>query len=153
MTAVAVFGRTPRLEKFGLVVPAKVDREELAKARSKSHKAMRERSRGNRRLGQFANNDRILLQDNKIGRFDQRATVVDSRDRRSEDPRSYYVRKDKSGEILLRNRRHFQRLPSNTGPPVSATEETPARPAALAVCGGTPAASTGWSTASEAGHE
>ena len=36
------FGRTPRTGKFGLVAPVKVDREELAKARSKSHRLMRD---------------------------------------------------------------------------------------------------------------
>ena len=62
------FGRTPRTDKFGLVAPAKVDREELAKARSKAHRTMRERTKGNRRLDRFSKNDRILLQDDKTGR-------------------------------------------------------------------------------------
>ena len=39
--------------------------------------------------------------------------MIEPRDKRSEDPRSYYVRKDTSGEVLLRNRRHFKKLPDS----------------------------------------
>ena len=91
------FGRTPRSDKFRLVAPAKVNREELAKARSNAHRTMREKTKGNRRLDRFLKNDRILLQDDKSVKFSHRATVIDPRDRRSEDPTFFYVRKDKSG--------------------------------------------------------
>ena len=104
------FGRTPRTGKFSSVAPVKVDREELAKARSKSHRLMRDRTRGSRRIDTFQKNDRVLLQDDKTGRFSHKATVIDPRDRRSDDPRSYYIRKDDSGEVLLQNRRHIKRL-------------------------------------------
>ena len=74
------FGRTPRSDKFGLVAPVRVNREELAKARSNAHKVMREKSKGNRRLDKFLKNDRILLQDDKSGKFSHRATEDTSRD-------------------------------------------------------------------------
>ena len=38
--------------------------------------------------------------------------MIDPRDRKSDDPRSYYIKKDVSGEILLRNRRHFKKFPA-----------------------------------------
>ena len=37
--------------------------------------------------------------------------MIHPRDRRSENPRSFYVRKDQTGEVVLRNRRHIRRLP------------------------------------------
>ena len=73
---------------------------------------MRDRTKGSRRIKTFQKNDRVLLQDEKSGKFSHKATVIDPRDRKSDDPRSYYIRKDKSGEVLLRNRRHFKRLPT-----------------------------------------
>ena len=91
------FSHTLRSDKFGLVTPAKVDKEKLAEARSKSHRTMRERTKGNRKLEQFMKNDRILLQDDKTGCFDQRATVIGPRDRRSEDLRTFHIRKDQYG--------------------------------------------------------
>ena len=105
------FGRTPRTGKFGVISPGKVSRSELAQARSKSHRAMRERTKDSRKVEKFQKNDRVLLQDEKTGKFSHRATVIDPRDRKSDDPRSYYIKKDISGEILLRNRRHFKKLP------------------------------------------
>ena len=54
----------------------------------------------------------MLLQDEKSEKFSHKATVIDPRDRKSDDPRSYYIMKDKSGEVLLRNHRHFKRLPT-----------------------------------------
>ena len=105
------FGKTSRTGKFGVVSPVKVDRKELAEARSKSHRLMRDRTKGSRRMETFQKNDRVLLQDEKSGKFSHKATVIDPRDRKSDDLRSYYIRKDDSGEILLRNRRHFKRLP------------------------------------------
>ena len=125
------FGRTPRTGKFGIVSPGKVSRSDLAQARSKSHRVMRERTKDSRKVGKFQKNDRVLLQDEKTGKFSHRATVIDPRDRRSDDPRSYYLKKDISGEILLRNRRHFKKLPekaseavdSHPAPPVEAPAE------------------------------
>ena len=105
------FGRTPRTGKFGVVSPVKVNRKELAKARSKSHRLIRDRTKGSRRMETFQKNDRVLLQDEKSGKFSHKATVINPRDRKSDNPRSYYIRKDDSGEVLLRNRRHFKRLP------------------------------------------
>ena len=108
-----------------LISPGKVSRSELAQARSKSHRMMRERTKDSRKVEKFQKNDRVLLQDEKMGKFSHRATVVDPRDRRSDDPRSYYIKKDISGEILLRNRRHFKKLPANA----SETADThPAHP-------------------------
>ena len=126
------FGRTPRTGKFGVVSPVKVDRKEVAEARSKSHRLMRDRTRGSRKMETFQKNDRVLLQDEKSGKFSHKATVIDPRDRKSDDPRSYYIRKDISGEILLRNRRHFKRLPTQASEaPVSSPQsqnQVPAKP-------------------------
>ena len=91
------FGRTPRTGKFGLVSPVRVDRKELAEARSKSHRLMRDRTKGSRRIETFQKNDRVLLQDEKSGKFSHKAIVIDPRDRKSDDPRSYYIRKYDSG--------------------------------------------------------
>ena len=127
-TAQMFFGRTPRTGKFGSVAPVKVNREELAKARSKSHRLMRDRTKGSRKIKIFQKNDRVLLQDDKTGRFSHKATVIDPRDRKLDDPRSYYIRKDDSGEVLLRNRRHFKRLPtpaSEAPAPNSLTQNNP----------------------------
>ena len=117
------FGRTPRTGKFGLVVSQSgLTGKELAEARSKSHRLMRDRTKGSRRIETFQKNDRVLLQDEKSGKFSHKAIVINPRDRKSDDPKSYYIRKDDSGEVLLRNRRHFKRLPiqaseaPNTGP-------------------------------------
>ena len=95
------FGRTLRTGKFGVVSPGKVNRSELTQARSKSHRMMRDRTKGSRKVEKFQKNDRVLLQDEKSGKFSHRATVIDPRDRKSDDPRSYYIKKDVSGEILL----------------------------------------------------
>ena len=126
------FGRTPRTGKFGVVSPGKVNRSELAQARSKSHRMMRDRTRGSRKVEKFQKNDRVLLQDEKLGKFSHRATVIDPRDRKSDDPRSYYLKKDVSGEILLQNRRHFKKLPTKVSEnPVSSPEpqsEAPTKP-------------------------
>ena len=118
------FGHTPRSVKFGLVTPAKVDREQLAEARSKSHRDMRERTKGNRKLEQFVKNDRIFLQDDKTGCFDQKATVIGPRNRRSEDPRTFHIKKNQSSEVLLRNKRHFRRMPVSPGSPGVAGQDT-----------------------------
>ena len=120
------FGRTPRTGKFGIISPGKVSRSDLAEARSKSHRVMRERTKDSRKVGKFQKNDRVLLQDEKTGKFSHRATVIDPRDRRSDDPRSYYLKKDSLGEILLRNRRHFKKLPEKSS---EATVSDPAPPA------------------------
>ena len=55
------FGRTPRTGKFGIIPPGKVSRGDLAEARSKTHRAMRERTKDNRKVGKFQKNDRVLL--------------------------------------------------------------------------------------------
>ena len=81
------------------------------------------RSKDSRKVGKFQKNDRVLLQDEKMGKFSHRATVIDPRDRKSDDPRSYYIKKYISGEILLRNRRHFKKLPEK------ASETTDTHPA------------------------
>ena len=88
-----------------------MSRSDLAEARSKSHRTMREKTKDSRKVEKFQKNDRVLLQDEKTGKFSHRATVIDPRDKRSDDPRSYYLKKDISGEVLLRNRRHFKKLP------------------------------------------
>ena len=119
------FGRTPRTGKFGIVSPGKVSRSNLAEARSKSHRMMREKTKDSRKVGKFQKNNRMLLQDKRTGKFSHRATVIDPRDRRSDDPRLYYLKKDISGEILLRNRRHFKKLPENSS---EATVSDPAPP-------------------------
>ena len=118
------FGRTPRTGKFGIISPGKVSRSDLAEARSKTHRAMREKTKDSRKMGRFQKNDRVLLQDERTGKFNHRATVIEPRDKRYDDPRSYYVKKDISGEVLLRNRRHFKKLPDS---PVEATP-APASP-------------------------
>ena len=51
--------------------------------------------------------------------------MIEPRDKRSDDPRSYYVKKDVSGEVLLRNRRHFKKLPEK---PEAAVVSAPASP-------------------------
>ena len=129
------FGRTPITGKFGIIPPGKVSRSDLAEARSKTHRAMRERTKDNRKVGKFQKNDRVLLQDEQTGKFKHRATVIEPRDKRSEDPRSYYVKKDASGEVLLRNRRHFKKLPDSSveaAPAPASTVEAPAEPAVRA---------------------
>ena len=127
------FGRTPRTGKFGIIPPGRVSRDTLAEARSKTHKAMRDRTKDNRKVGKFQKNDRVLLQDEQSGKFKHRATVIDPRDKRSEDPRSYYVRKDTSGEVLLRNRRHFKKLPDSPAEAAMAPASPVEAPAELAV--------------------
>ena len=109
------FGRTPRTGKFGIISPGKVSRSDLAEARSKTHRAMREKTKDSRKMGKLQKNHRVLLHDERTGKFNHRATtVIEPRDKRSDDPRSYYVKKDISGEILLRNRRHFKKLPDSS---------------------------------------
>ena len=127
------FGRTPRTGKFGIIPPGKVSRDDLAEARSKTHRAMRERTKDNRKVGKFQKNDRVLLQDEQTGKFKHRATVIEPRDKRSEDPRSYYMRKDTSGEVLLRNRRHFKKLPDSPVEAAPAPASPVEAPAELAV--------------------
>ena len=107
----------------------------MAEARSKTHRAMREKTKDSRKMGKFQKNDRVLLQDERTGTFNHRATVIEPRDKRSDDPRSYYVKKDISGEILLRNRRHFKKLPDSSveaAPPPASPVEAPAEPAVSA---------------------
>ena len=130
-TAQMFFGRTPRTGKFGIISPGKVSRSDLAEARSKTHRAMREKTKDSRKMGKFQKNDRVLLQDERTGKFNHRATVIEPRDKRSDDPRSYYVKKDILGEVLLRNRRHFKKLPDSSieaAPAPASPIEAPAEP-------------------------
>ena len=120
------FGRTPRTGKFGIISPGKVSRSDLAEARSKSHRTMREKTKDSRKVGKFQKNDRVLLQDERTGKFNHRATVIEPRDKRSDDPRSYYLKKDISGEVLLRNRRHFKKLPEKSSEAVASNPASPA---------------------------
>ena len=60
---------------------------------------MRERTKDSRKVEKFQKNDRVLLQDEKSGKFIHRATVIDPRDRKSDDSRSYYIKKDVSGRF------------------------------------------------------
>ena len=118
-----LFGCMPRSSKFGLVTPARVDRDQLAEARSKSHRDMRSGMKGNRKLEHFMKNDRIILQDDNTGHFDQKVTVVGPSDRRADDRKTFHIRKDQTGEVLLRNKIHFRRLPVEGGESRTGSED------------------------------